>query len=501
MTAFTEKLDRAAAAATCDVLKIGGGTLLSAGIWGIGAGGAGFGSMGLGAAALLAANYVCDDPWDPNQIPPGGPGNTFGCIEKEPGTSNAVIWSPCPIAADDPDYKTYCSIKASGVSAINSVVQTQYSIDPPLWDYVVTVTLTDGSIEVIEPLRFDKITSFSLLGPGECVTNEGPDPGFPEIPPYEFVDEDGCTLNVTFQGFAGSPENVGPVYKIEGNGGTSNLRADGGELPPVGDCNFYPTLYYGKPGGGDPYIGPWNPDWDGPEKPPFPWGPDLDGLVGGFVGALLDEALAPLLATPEPPSNWQMTSVCEVDAQGNPQTDIIEAEIPPLIGFDSVNKRIDSLIPFLQVLKNWKQPICPPAKAEGDLRTISFRSVEVSPNGKSCLRKRLRYRSISGIGLDGLIDHWKDFTFQAGPVLVRTVGSTLGTIKCWADSVDEGKRVLLHAFAEAGVDANQAGRWEVSGSTSTRLGMPGTMKVDTTGGYYWITDRDGSSQRPIVGKT
>jgi hypothetical protein len=113
----------------------------------------------------------------------------------------------------------------------------------------------------------------------------------------------------------------------------------------------------------------------------------------------------------------------------------------------------------------------------------------------------LRYRSISGIGLDGLIDHWKDFSFTAGPVLVRNVGSTLGTIKCWASSIDEGKRVLLHAFAEAGVDANQAGRWEVSGSTSTRLGMPGTMNVDTTGGYYWITARDGSDNRPVVGKT
>ena len=140
-------------------------------------------------------------------------------------------------------------------------------------------------------------------------------------------------------------------------------------------------------------------------------------------------------------------------------------------------------------------------KLEGDFRTISFRSEEVSPGGKSCLRKRLRYRSVSGIGLDGLIDHWKDFSFSAGPVIVQHRGSTWGTVKCWASSIDEGKRVILHAAAEAGIDANQTGRWQISGSSSARLGMPGTMKVDITGGYYWITARDGSDNRPMVGKT
>jgi hypothetical protein len=28
-----------------------------------------------------------------------------------------------------------------------------------------------------------------------------------------------------------------------------------------------------------------------------------------------------------------------------------------------------------------------------------------------------------------------------------------------------------------------------------------TMKVDTTGGYYWITSRDGSDNRPVVALT
>jgi hypothetical protein len=31
--------------------------------------------------------------------------------------------------------------------------------------------------------------------------------------------------------------------------------------------------------------------------------------------------------------------------------------------------------------------------------------------------------------------------------------------------------------------------------------VSGTMNVDTTGGYYWITERDGSSHRPVVALT
>ena len=291
--------------------------------------------------------------------------------------------------------------------------------------------------------------------------------------------------------------SLNPVYKIEP---AAELRADGGV---IGGCNFSPVIYTGNPGGpGEPpIIRPWDPDWDIPTPGIPPWANFLREVAAGVAAATVLNAIDALFSVPEPPSKWELRSVCEVDAQGNPQTEIVEADIPALKSFQSVNQRIDALIPFLQALKDFKQPVCPPAKPSGDIRTISFRSEEVSPNGKSCLRKRLRYRSLSGIGLDALIDYWKDFQFDAGPVLVKHVGSTLGTIKCWADSVDEGKRVLLHAFGEAGVDANQVGRWEVSGSSSTRLGMPGTMKVDQSGGYYWITARDGSDNRPIVGKT
>jgi hypothetical protein len=290
---------------------------------------------------------------------------------------------------------------------------------------------------------------------------------------------------------------VNPVFKIEAG---DQLRTGGGI---IGGCNFEPVIYTGNPGGpGEPpFVGPWDPIWDDPGSGPNPWAEFLREIAAGVLGAGLARALDELFKAPYSGTTYRLVSVCETDASGEPISEAVEEIIPELPINDAILTRLDALVPLLQGQKDFKQPVCPPAKAAGDIRTISFRSEEVSPNGKSCLRKRLRYRSISGVGLDGLIDHWKDFSFSAGPVLVRNVGSTLGTIKCWASSIDEGKRVLLHAFAEAGVDANQTGRWEVSGSTSSRLGMPGTMNVDTTGGYYWITARDGSDNRPVVGKT
>ena len=141
-----------------------------------------------------------------------------------------------------------------------------------------------------------------------------------------------------------------------------------------------------------------------------------------------------------------------------------------------------------------EQPITP----EGEWRTISFRSTETSPYGKSRLRKRLRYRSLSGNDLAAIVNHWKDFTWDAGPCRVRWTGGTWGTVEVWAATEPEGKRVIQHAAGEAGFDPFETGRWQVRTTSSTRLGVLGQMKVDTTGGYYWITSRDGSNNRPMV---
>ena len=165
--------------------------------------------------------------------------------------------------------------------------------------------------------------------------------------------------------------------------------------------------------------------------------------------------------------------------------------------------RLDAISSQLTQHLQWKTPICSPepVQLEGDFRTISFRSDETSPYGKSRLRKRLRYRSLSGIGLGELVDYWKDFTWEAGSVVVGHVGASWGSPQVWAASADEGKRVLLHAAGEAGIDPNQVGEWRIGSSNSARYGVSGTMRVDTTKGFYWITARDGASERPIVAKT
>ena len=160
--------------------------------------------------------------------------------------------------------------------------------------------------------------------------------------------------------------------------------------------------------------------------------------------------------------------------------------------FDDIEEKLDEL----------KDCACPEKPVqEGDYRTISFRSDETSPFGKSRLRKRFKYRSKSGLDLGAVVDHWADFEFAAGPVAVGHVGSALGSPQVWAATADEGKRVIRHAGGEAGIDPDQVGEWRIGSSDNARYGVSGQMRVDTTGGYYWITARDGSNARPIVART
>jgi hypothetical protein len=135
---------------------------------------------------------------------------------------------------------------------------------------------------------------------------------------------------------------------------------------------------------------------------------------------------------------------------------------------------------------------------EGDIRTIHFVSNEKTEDGGTCLRKRFRYRSTNGQSLGAIVDHWRDFVWQAGPVCVGHVESSWGNPQVWAASANEGKRVIRHAAGEAGINPDQDGRWVISGSLSSRYGMPGTMRVSTRGGVYRITARDGSDGPPMV---
>ena len=176
-----------------------------------------------------------------------------------------------------------------------------------------------------------------------------------------------------------------------------------------------------------------------------------------------------------------------VDPDGGPNP-------PP--GADCCREITDKLDEIKDCACNEEPPI-----PEGDFRTISFRSDEPSPYGTARLRKRFRYRSVSGNDLGAVVDHWKDFSFEAGPYRVRWVGGPWGSVEVWAATEAEGKRVIQHAAGEAGLNPFESGRWSTRVSSSSRLGVSGTMRVDTKGGYYWITARDGSDGRPIVALT
>lgn len=494
MTAFTEKLDRAAGAALCEALTVAGGALIGAGAVSLVAGGAGSVPIAVGSAALMASAAGCG--WDPDSggggtdIPPAG----LDCLEGSGFISllgyrngNLLIDIGLIVEITNVQYTGILRGRVEGYTKnwdMTYVLNTGFS---GVFGWVVGTR--DGTV-------FSSAQGFSE-GFG-CETPVVPPPA-PVIPPYDYTDSvDGCSLTVNVEGWATDDNgSLNPVFKIEPG---AELRAVGDV---IGGCNFSPVIYTGNPSSPDepPIIRPWEPEWDIPVPGEPPWADTLRDVVGGIVGDAVDEAFEKYLDNPVPSVTYRLSSICEVDSEGTPETKVVEVSIPESSGTEAVVRRIDALIPLLQGQKDFKQPVCRPAPLAGDFRTISFKSDTVSPNGKSRLLKRLKYRSVSGIGLDALIDHWKDFVFEAGPVTVKHRGASWGTVTVWANSSNEGKRVIRHAADEAGIDPDQVGYWEVGGSSSTRLGMPGTMRINTSGGYYWITERDGPTERPKVGQT
>jgi hypothetical protein len=200
-----------------------------------------------------------------------------------------------------------------------------------------------------------------------------------------------------------------------------------------------------------------------------------------------------LFEQPLPEKDYAISPVCTPDL---PMTVVT---MPEEKWADRLISSIDLMPQLLQAHLRYKTPTCSTRPLlEGDFRTINFISDEPTGNHGDRIRKRFRYRSTFGSSLGPLVEHWKNFVWAAGPVCVQHAGSSWGTPQVWAASSDEGKRVIRHAAAEAGFDADKDGRWVISGSLSSRIGLPGTMRVNTAGGYYWITARDGSDARPIV---
>lgn len=494
MSTFQSRLDDAAGAATCQILNSAGSSLVGWGAVSLVAGGSGLVPLALGSAALLASNYACSwDPDAPSTLPPGDslidPGSclkTDGCGLKlrdkdgaqfGPGLCKELIY-----AVDDGTYPNGTpKVKYSYVSCDDEQgVVIAYSSKTP---FPIYTQLVDGY---------------------SCGGDVQPTPN-PKVPDYVYKDEgdSDCIINVKFLGMGVEADGTtAPVWQMEP--GSDGTKTGGGV---IGGCNFEPVIYYqptppaggggsGGDGGKPPTTVPLPPP--GPDGEPPDWLDALKAALAGAAGALTVEALKALLNGPVAGITYEMPAPCDKDEEGNPL--VWTGEIPEQDFNPAVLDRLDALSSQLSQHLAWKTPICTPEPPplEGEFRTISFRSDEVSPFGTNRLRKRLRYRSSSGNDLNAIVDHWKDFVWQSGPIRVRWTGGAWGTVEVWAASEAEGQRVIQHAAGEAGFDPFESGGWSTRTSGSTRLGVSGTMRVDTTGGYFWITARDGSNGRPIV---
>lgn len=119
--------------------------------------------------------------------------------------------------------------------------------------------------------------------------------------------------------------------------------------------------------------------------------------------------------------------------------------------------------------------------------------------GEKPLRKTFGYRDLTGQTLETHTDHWREFEWQSGPVVVSHQGARWGRLQVWAVSADEGKRVIRHAGSIAGVDPDTEGEWFVHIARNSRYGRVGTMRVKPLGsGAISVTKRAGPSGLPEV---
>ena len=212
------------------------------------------------------------------------------------------------------------------------------------------------------------------------------------------------------------------------------------------------------------------------------------------------QAIADLFEQPLPSKTYEIQGVCEEPLEDGtqPRTSVI---LPPEKYADRLLSLGDVVPDLLQAHLGYKTPICTPEKPplEGQWITTRWLSDEKMDHSQRRLRKLFRYRSKSTRDLGQLSAYWRDFVWRSGPVCVRHQGAWWGDPQVWAESAEEGKRVIRHAATEAGIDPDQAGRWAVSSSRSPRYGMSGTMRIQRFEGFPWVARREGADWPNVLG--
>jgi hypothetical protein len=119
--------------------------------------------------------------------------------------------------------------------------------------------------------------------------------------------------------------------------------------------------------------------------------------------------------------------------------------------------------------------------------------------GERPLRKTFNYKDLNGHTLETHTDHWREFEWQAGPIVVTHQGARWGRLQVWAATAEEGKRVIRHAGEIAGVDPDAEGEWFTHAAQNSRYGQLGTMRVRPLGkGAISVTKRSGPDGLPQI---
>lgn len=479
MTAFQSRLDGAALQATCQLLSTAGESLFGYGMVSLAASGTGLVPLTVGAAAILASNTAC--PWDPNQSTGISGPTTGNCVAvtggggtPESSERGSGVWSA---------FGTPCQ-------TVNiSVVEVQ---GPGNFTYEFSATLLDGTSQV-QLINSDTEQEFRLAPCDGATCGQTGSSGFPTIPDTQYTDPDtGCELNVEFLGIAADQSGLpAPVYQISPILPPATTRTSGGI---ISGCNFEPVIYMSPPGGGGgddgPIVVPVPPEGPGPD--PDWWADLIAGAVGGLSAIAIDRALDELFATTYPGGSRTITAACDYQQDGTPEE--FTVTFPDESYQDRVLTSLDAIVSFQEQILKWKTPVCFGNHPSGTPYMLTWVSDEQTPSGRT-LVKELKYWDQSGKTFEEHFLHWKDFSWQAGPVVVGLNGSKLGQMRVWAESEAEGKRVVEHAAAISDVTLSESDYF-INTSSSSRFGQPGTMRLKRDGERWWIGNRSTSSGPP-----
>lgn len=496
MPTGNDKFQAAADAASCAFLLAAGGTATQVAAYNLLTGNLVVGGVAAAAAGIAVYAYGKGCQWDSTPPTPGDDVTLPCCPQSIQYTDEAQCWGWGAYRVSD----GYYNIVRIGRSFGYTGSWRRGYVEPPSaqgasgkW-VLKECNLIDGDQGSIPSVYFDPAVwrDVHIVPPQGIDCSPEPTP-LPQ--PYTYTDpDDGCQISVQMEGWAVTGDgNYTPVWRMDPILPPA-VKAGGGAI--IGACNFAPTYYFDGGGGGP--RGPFPvPPVPGPGNEPGWLDPLLD-FLSDLGSNIITDKLKELFEAPLPAYQYTMRAACNYKQDGTFETYTIN--LPAEIYSERMLSLQEMQMDFLQQHLLWKTPTCSGGgqSVSGDAVSINWVSDEYSAAGGNKLRKLFTYFDQNNTTLEATVDHWKDFSFEAGAVIVSINGTDLGKPQVWASSVDEGKRVIEHAAAIAGVDLKDA-EWIVTAPRSARYGQPGTMRVQRgLEGSYFITKRDGPSGLPEV---